>query len=295
MSSNEHIEADDLAMFALLLSSERESAEIRRHLSECPACRAELAQVRMALGDYALAVPPVSVPAGSRERFVAMLGGADAERSAGAETYTAGAAFPGATQSAGPAFVAAQGARVAAPISRSSAGRVLPWVSWIGWAAAAAVLFVAFGLRQDRDALRTALTSESAQTARVQASADRSLQVLRALSDPHAVRVNLTVAKAPAVPAARATYEPKSGTLLLLASNLAPLHAQKVYELWIIPADGSKPVPAGTFTPDAHGSVSMLMPPVRSAIAAKAFGITVENAGGSATPTMPILLAGAPG
>jgi hypothetical protein len=297
MNANEHIEVDDLAMFALLLSSERESAEIRQHLSECTACRAELAQVRRGLGEYALAVAPVSIPSGSRERFAAMLGSAMDTSAAPRSHGTSGLAdksgshvLPGASpvQAAGPALVTSPGR----PVGRGSAGRVLPW---IGWAAAAAVLFVALGLKQDRDSLRTALMSESAQTASVQARAERSQQILHALTDPHAVRVNLTIGKAPVVPAARATYDPKTGTLLLLASNLAPLHAQKVYELWIIPADGTKPVPAGTFMPDAHGSVSTLMPAVQGAIAAKAFGITIENEGGSATPTMPILLAGAPG
>jgi hypothetical protein len=293
MNANEHIEVDDIAMFALLLSSEQESAAIRQHLSECPACRAELEQVRRDLGEYALSVAPVSVPSGSRDRFVAMLGSAVAASDQHQAAHSSvSRSAPGAgvspVQAPGPALVASQGRAG----GRGSAGRVLPW---IGWAAAAAILFVAFGLKQDRDALRTALMSESAQTATVQASAQRSQRILHALTDPHAVRVNLTIGKAPVVPVGRAMYEPKSGTLLLLASNLAPLQEQKVYELWIIPADGTKPVPAGTFTPDVHGSVSMLMPPVQGAIAAKAFGITIENEGGSATPTMPILLAGAPG
>jgi hypothetical protein len=34
------------------------------------------------------------------------------------------------------------------------------------------------------------------------------------------------------------------------------------------------------------------MPDMPKGIEAKAFGVTIENAGGSATPTMPIVLAG---
>ncbi len=280
MNGNGHIDIDDLAMFALLLLSEREAATVRQHLHECPECREELQQVRKDLGVYALTVEPVNLPAGARERFMAKLEIGDSAGAAGAAQA--------ADVKAGPVAVEPGS-------SRSGAGSASRVLAWIGWAAAAAILFVTFGLKQDRDALRAALTNESAQTAAVRESASHAQRVLHALTDPHAVHVSLTIPKAAATPAARATYEPKSGTLLLLASNLAPLKPQKVYELWIIPADGSKPVPVGTFAPDERGAASVLMPPVQGAIAAKAFGITIENAGGSVTPTMPILLAGSPG
>ncbi|HYL93302.1 MAG TPA: anti-sigma factor, partial [Alphaproteobacteria bacterium] len=78
--------------------------------------------------------------------------------------------------------------------------------------------------------------------------------------------------------------------VLLIASNLGPLPQKKVYQLWLLPADGSAPMPAGTFMPDANGSA--LMDHVMSAgIDAKAFAITMEPEGGSLTPTMPIVLA----
>ena len=57
-------------------------------------------------------------------------------------------------------------------------------------------------------------------------------------------------------------------------------------------ADGSKPVPAGTFAPDARGEAELVLPKVERPVAAKAFGVTIENEGGSETPTMPIVLAG---
>ena len=77
---------------------------------------------------------------------------------------------------------------------------------------------------------------------------------------------------------------------------LAPtftLPIAKVYELWIIPADGTAPVPAGTFRPDARGYASVVMPQIPKGVAAKAFGVTMEAEGGATTPTMPILLVGA--
>jgi anti-sigma-K factor RskA len=76
------------------------------------------------------------------------------------------------------------------------------------------------------------------------------------------------------------------------ASNLDPLPSNKTYELWVIPMKGA-PMPAGMFRPDAAGNASVVMPDMPKGIEAKAFGVTVENAGGSITPTMPIVLAGA--
>jgi len=73
---------------------------------------------------------------------------------------------------------------------------------------------------------------------------------------------------------------------------MQPLPPNKTYELWVIPASGA-PIPAGTFRPDASGSGSVVMPSIPQGVQAKAFGITVENAGGSQTPTMPIILSGA--
>jgi anti-sigma-K factor RskA len=83
------------------------------------------------------------------------------------------------------------------------------------------------------------------------------------------------------------------GTLIFLASNLQPLQPAKTYELWLIPAgEGQNAIPAGTFHPDARGNANVIMPPLPKGVEAKAFGVTIEDEGGSATPTQPIILAG---
>jgi anti-sigma-K factor RskA len=66
----------------------------------------------------------------------------------------------------------------------------------------------------------------------------------------------------------------------------------KTYELWIIPQDGTAPIPAGTFHPDDQGNASVVLPDLPKGIAAKAFGVTIEPEGGSQTPTLPIIMAG---
>jgi anti-sigma-K factor RskA len=113
------------------------------------------------------------------------------------------------------------------------------------------------------------------------------------LTAPNAQRVTLTQGKAPAEPTARATYLPERGGLILLATNLKPLPEDKTYELWVIPANGKAPVPAGLFRPDAAGTATLVLPPLPAGIPAKAFGVTIEKASGSDSPTTPIILSGA--
>jgi len=117
-------------------------------------------------------------------------------------------------------------------------------------------------------------------------------QVLDTLTDKTALRVTLTKPKTKAAPVARATYVASRGTLVFLASNLAPLSANKVYQLWLMPADQSKPVPAGTFVPDARGNASIVNTQFLQPVAAKGFSVTIEKEGGSPVPTLPLILAG---
>jgi hypothetical protein len=116
--------------------------------------------------------------------------------------------------------------------------------------------------------------------------------LLDVLTAPSAQRVLLTSGKTPPAPSARAVYLASRGALVLQASNMQPLPENKTYELWIIPASGA-PVPAGLFRPDSAGGASVVLPAIPHGVQAKAFGITIENAGGSSTPTAPIILSGA--
>ena len=89
-----------------------------------------------------------------------------------------------------------------------------------------------------------------------------------------------------------AIYLPDRGGLIFEASNLKPLPQDMTYELWVIPANGKPPVPAGLFRPNTLGAASVLLPQLPVDVPAKAFGVTVEKAGGSNAPTSPNLLSG---
>jgi hypothetical protein len=92
-------------------------------------------------------------------------------------------------------------------------------------------------------------------------------------------------------PQIKTIYSPRMGSVFLLANNLAPLPPDKVYELWLLPANGGAPMPAGTFKPDANGNGMMLHPMETAGIGAKGFAVTIEPESGSQTPTMPIVMA----
>src|SRR5262249_53973755 len=67
-----------------------------------------------------------------------------------------------------------------------------------------------------------------------------------------------------------------------------------VFQLWLIPKDGSKPMPSITFWPAADGSLAkVIVHPEESIPAVKALAITEEPKGGSEQPTSTPIWVGA--
>ena len=151
---------------------------------------------------------------------------------------------------------------------------------------AAAMAIAAVSLGVQNKALNDELNGESMLVKNLAGQASKAQQVLEVLTAPSAQRVTLTEGKAPPEPSARATYLPDRGALILLATNLKPLPEGKAYELWVIPASGKAPVPAGVFRPDSVGTATLVLPPLPAGIAAKAFGVTIEKASGADSPTI---------
>jgi hypothetical protein len=116
-------------------------------------------------------------------------------------------------------------------------------------------------------------------------------RVAAPILEPEAQRVTLVSVKTPPQPQGKAFYLRNRSNLVFVASNMPPLPPQKAYELWLIPAQGA-PIPAGVFKPDAHGSATVVNPPLPAGAEAKAFAITVENEAGATSPTMPIVMMG---
>lgn len=273
MNEMRHISQEDLALYSMQALSPAESAEVKAHLNACPECRASLAEVLADFSLVGMSAPQEAVPHGARQRFMAAVRNTPqmgAERAKQA-----------------PVMLSAPPVRD----RRGGAG----WWGWLGWIVAAAAIIVAVVLGLEDSTLRGRLTRDSGQIAQLSAQAEQAqgLQsLMNALTSPEAQQVTLTETPGQARPVGYATYLWNSGTLIFVASHLHPVPAGKTYELWLIPANGTAPLPAGLFRPDAQGSASVVMPPLPAGVKAKAFGVTVEPAQGSSTPTLPIVMAG---
>jgi len=115
--------------------------------------------------------------------------------------------------------------------------------------------------------------------------------ILEALRSPEALRVTLTPSAAPSSqPRLEAVYSPRSGRLVVIAANLAPVGEDKTYHLWVLPKSGP-PLAAGTFLPDTYGHAVYTLALPEGTTPAR-FIVTIEPKAGSPTPTTPIALEG---
>jgi hypothetical protein len=300
MNASGHYESADLAMFALQLLPRDEYASMAEHVQGCTYCRQELAQLQGDLATYAQTVEMHSPPALTRERLLKQVARekkvAALDRIERVEPVTAPApTYPTRGQtyrtgSRGGHYLAEKDEPKPSLVSTLFT-KVFPW---IGWAAAAGLAIAAGSLYHEREAQRAQLAAQTAMIDRLSADAAAARQLLATITDPSARQVTLSPSSTPPVPEplGRTIYVADKGALIFLASNLEPLEQYKTYELWLIPADGRDPIPAGTFHPDTRGNASVILPPLPKGIEAKAFGVTIEDEGGSQTPTMPIVLAG---
>jgi Anti-sigma-K factor rskA len=274
-SNSAPISQEDLALYAMQSLPAEEMAAVAAALRNNPPAQQELALIQDDLALLALSVDQQAAPAGSFERLQARM----------RETFQAGATSVPAGK---PIEMTATQTEIATVPStgRSKWAVITPW-------AIAACLAIACSILGYRTAsLNDALDGESALVSNLAAKASRAQQVLEVLNAPNAQRVTLAATKTPPAPTAHAVYLAERGALMMEANNLKPVPAGKTYELWVIPASGAAPVPAGTFTPNGEGYASVVLPTLPSGVPAKAFGITIENTGGSKTPTLPIVLSG---
>lgn len=265
MSAHEQYR-DDLAVYAVGALSSEESARLERHLVECPTCRKEFDSLKEAAALIALAVEPTVPSPHFREKLMGRL---EEQRSAAVVAREAGL--------------------------RVSSRQYQRRSAWF-WAPAFATLLFALALvavwrrnhwltGENRDlAARLAISRQTL---------DRAGELIRALTAPDAQHVSLMAAGAKVQPEAKAVYSSRQHSLVLLADHLNPLPTHKIYELWLLPANGSPPLPAGTFKPDDRGSAALVLSQLGDGVAAKGFAVTVEDEPGSAVPTMPIVLSGA--
>jgi anti-sigma-K factor RskA len=279
MNDRLHIADTDLTLYAMGALSAAEVKPVEAHLLECARCNEELRQNTLALAAYAQTTPEVEMPAGSKDRFMARLAATPQTATAAAEKTVPAKVVPAKVVTL----------RVEEPVSLWRRIFGSGWSPVLAGAFALLLLVVGIDDMQKRTEIGPLL--EQAQHGAID-SAQLS-QLMELLTSPQAKRVALHPGPVTAPPPeGRVTYAARTGKLLLTASNLHALPAGKTYELWILQPNGKAPLPAGTFVPDASGNATMILANAPAGLAVQGFGVTIENAGGSQTPTLPIVLSG---
>jgi anti-sigma-K factor RskA len=116
---------------------------------------------------------------------------------------------------------------------------------------------------------------------RTAAGAQASLVVLTA---PDVARIDLA-GQPPVAPQASArAFWSRSRGMVFTASNLPPLPAGRIYQLWVVTSQPA-PLSAGLLTPDAQGSVNETFSTPPDIPQPVALAVTIEPAGGVPAPT----------
>ena len=294
MTSANHIQQDDLYLFALQLLPEPEMQAAAQHLKQCPVCRAGVGEVQGDLAMYAWSTEMKAPSAEARERLMRQVA---IEKKVVPIDRKESVAVP---EPVVEPMLTPRNSRMfqMEASEERPKRRIAPFMAWTGWAVAASAAVFAGMQYQQRQADEQAISTESAKVSEITAQTAQAKKLMQTLTDANAMQVSLhvplTAGAVPKLdPEAHATYVPGKGSLVFVASHLDPLPPEKTYELWLLPSEpGKAPIPAGLFKPDANGNATVVMPPLPKEVAAKGFGVTVEADGGSQTPTAPIVLAG---
>lgn len=244
MSAHEQY-ADDLALLALGALQGEDRSALEKHLEGCPSCRLELDHLRGDMALLAMSSAGPKPPQRSRQRLLDAI--ANEPRTTSADT-----------------------------------GRFrFNWWAAFGWAMAVAMFLVVVQLRRENSVLKDSVNTLAQMMGQQTVELANAKRVVETLTAPESQTVTLVAAKAPPQPQGKAFYLRNKNSLVFLASNLAPLPPDKIYELWLFPQNGGAPIPAGLFKPDARGNATVVNPPgLPAGVEAKAFAVTLEPAQG---------------
>jgi hypothetical protein len=258
--------AEALALYAMgALDNPQDLAALEAHLGTCGDCRRELDALRADTALLALSATGPQPPARSRQRLLNAVAAEPRVERRNPERYALGRLR-----------------RRWVTIAPVMMMLILAVFSILLWR----------DLRNARQALRhthAQLEQIQADLARTNTELAEAKMVRDLLHAPDAWPLTLVSKKTPPQPQIKTVYSKQQGALLLMASNLTPLPEDKIYQVWLLPADGGAPMSAGWFKADSKGN-GMMFHKMSAGVIAKGFAVTVENAGGSRTPTMPIVM-----
>jgi anti-sigma-K factor RskA len=245
-------------LYVLGVAEEAEAGEIRAHLKRnCDTCAAGVKGARELTALLSASAPQASPSSDLRRRIVASV-------------------------SPAPASV---------PVKSG-----FRWAFvWAAVAALALVVAVRFNIeaRQETERagiLQAELSRQNGEAVQRTAQLTRLNEALAIVNNTEAVEVTFGPGRQPQ-PAGKVFVSPQQG-VLLIASRLPVAPAGKTYQMWIVPKQGA-PAPAGLFQSGADGVAMHVQPGPVDLATAGAVAVTLENEGGSASPTLPILIAAA--
>lgn len=173
---------------------------------------------------------------------------------------------------------------------------------WAALAAAAALLIAAWsGWRQarlgeelerlgaERDRLAQQVSGLDQQLGLARSEADRLAESLAIISSPRSQAIVLAGLGSSPDASGHTFVSPERGKAVFYAFDLPRLAPDKTYQLWWI--EGGKPVSAGIFNVDEHGTGSVRVERAPAG-ATDAWAVTVEPAGGVPQPTGEMVLKG---
>lgn len=265
--------AEALALYALgALDNRQDLTELEAHLGTCGECRRELEALRADSALLALSAFGPKPPDRVRQQLMKAIA---SEPRMNAERPTPK-----------PFVVGRMPAR---------------WLTYAPMAVMILLAVFSILLWQDLRNTKRETREKQRELAELQAkldAANNDLAKIREIHDvlhaPDAWPLTLVSVKTPPQPQINVVYSKQKGSLFLLANNTPTLPENKIYELWLLPADGSAPMPAGWFKPDPKGNGMMMHHMHSAGISAKGFAVTVEDSNGSETPTPPIKFVPAP-
>src|SRR3954469_16377429 len=231
MAPGDHF-ADDLPLYALDELEGEERVALERHLRECSDCRSEVEQLREDWALIALSATGPEAPPRSRDRLIAAV--------------------------------------AREPRQPQVRVRKRPvWLKPLEWAAGVAAILIIVFLARQNNQLQAQLASLQARSAADEQQLRQAKELTAALTSANAEHFTLVANNAVPQPQGKAIYDPPTGTLVFLASNLPAVSSHNAYELWLIPASGASPVPAGVFKPNARGTATVIKASLSAGIAVK--------------------------
>ncbi len=251
---------EDFDLYALGVLEGDERAAIELHVPTCAACAAKLAEARGRIALLAFSAPRGEPAPAVKERLMRQI-------------HTA-------PQAAGPQRTPREPERAAGFFARWWTAVLIP----VGVALAIATIF----LWTENARLIRELTQQRDAMQHQQKQLDEALHAEALMEAKDTVHVSL--ASQPGMPKGdvRVMYNAKMG-MAMYDGWVEPAPANKSYQLWLVPMEG-KPISAGVI--DRGGPINPWMVKLPQGVAAKAFAVTLEPAGGMPQPTGPMVLVG---